>query len=624
MSATRYAYWWRVTAAVASACAIGSLAGPAFASASRPAGPAVPLTSGNISAPGVPIAIAVIPKTDSAAGTFWLASQPGGTESTSHATEINESTEAITDFTPPNGVLGIATDPTRGLAWVLSSSGGGGAGATQALTEIDQSNSHVTDISLTSITPHLEGLAVDPSSGKVFLVDFNGDIYEVSEASPTAPSSPLVTGPGAADAADGIAVDPSSAHLWVTSQGNNSASEYTEAGAPVGSAVSLGHEPATIAVDPTSGEVWTGNADSTASEFADSSPGTPLTVPIDGSAVSISVDSGSDQVWIATSGGTLDQVTEGSSAKVVASYTPTAGSMNGAAIDPATGQVWSINPTDGANGLNVFPLVPTAPAITSPNSTWFATNPSSTPQTFQFTSSGFPAATFAETGTLPKSVSLDETTGVLSGTPKSTGTFKISITAHNSLGTSPAQSFTLDVGTLPVFTSPAKFTFYTGSPAHTSVHATGVPAPVYSAALPLPAGLKLSAKGLFSGTPTKTVSKATEILLATNALGTGPQEISITVLKGVAAKITTATKATFTRAKKGSFTIKSSGTPAATLTLKSGKLPGGLSFKAGKSGTATISGTARKSDKKGTYKITIEATNGVGKPATQVLTITLK
>jgi DNA-binding beta-propeller fold protein YncE len=628
MSAIRHAPTRRVAAAAVTACAIASLAGPAFAASSAAAstvtpaistGPSVPMATGNFAAPGEPQSIAVIPKNGSTPGTFWIASAPGGVESASHATEVNESTEAITDFTPPNGVIGIATDPSRGLAWVLSSTSVNGG--SQALTEINQASATKTTVSLSSITPHLEGLAVDPSTGKVFVVDFNGDVYAVSETSPSAPSSPLVTGPGASAAVDGIAVDSSSGHIWVISQSNETASAFTQSGTSVGSAVHLGHQPAAIAVDPTANEVWVGSSDGVASEFSDASPGTPKTVSTGGSAVSISIDSGHAQVWIATSGGTLDQISEGSSPSRLASYTPTQGSIASAAIDPASGQVWSIVGTDGAQQDNVFPLVPSIPKITSGTSTWFATNPTN-PNSFQFASTGFPAPAWSETGTLPKGVQLNAATGLLTGKPASTGTVHLEVTAKNTLGTSKAQSFTLNVGSLPVWTTGKSFTFYTGRAAHTAVHATGKPAPSY-VGIELPAGLTLSATGEFSGKPTKTVSKATAVLVADNVVGQTPLEVTITVLKGVAAKITSAGKVSFKLGKKASFTIKATGAPAPTLALKSGKLPAGLSFKSGKSGTATITGTVRKSDKKGKYRVTIDASNGVGKAATQVITITI-
>jgi hypothetical protein len=627
---------WRAATVLAVVCAVGGLAGPALAtpSAATPsAGPVqangfireIPQTAGDLAVTGVPVAIGVIPQTHTTDGAFWVVSSPGNSESTSNVAEINESTSAIKNFTPPNGVIGVATDPTLGLAWILSSSGGGGPDAAQALTKINETAGTATTLSLSGITPHLEGIAVDPATSTVLAVDYNGDVYALSETGTlTAPSSPLVTGPGATDAADGIAVDPSSGHIWVTSQGNDSVSAYAQNGSAVGRAVALGQDPTgAIAVDSSSGTVWVGTSNSAVSEFSDASPGTPKTVTVSGVPASLSIASGAGQVWVADNDGMLDQIAEGPTPSVAATYNPASGaSLSGAAVDPATGEVWSAVENDGASGDNVFPLVPSAPAITSASSVWFATNPPSTP-TFQITSSGFPAPTFAESGKLPSGVTLNTKTGVLSGTPAAIGTYAISLTAHNSLGTSASQAFTLHVGSYPVFTTPSSFTFYTGLSVHLQIHANGVPAPSYGKAIPLPSGLTLSSSGLLSGTPAKATPKGTYYFLAFNTLGTVPQVVTITVLTGHAAKITSAAKATFKPGKKGTFTIKSTGTPTPSLSVSSGKLPKGLTFKAGRRGTATIVGTAARSDKKGSYKITIKASNGVGKAATQVLTITI-
>jgi hypothetical protein len=621
---------WRAATVLAVVCGVGGLAGPALATPSASPVQAsgsireIPQTAGDLAVTGVPVAIGVIPQTHTTDGTFWVVSSPGNSETTSNVAEINESTSAIKNFTPPNGVIGVATDPTLDLAWVLSSSGGGGD-SEQALTKINETAGTATTLSLSGITPHLEAIAVDPSTDKVFVVDYYGDVYAISETGTlTAPSSPLVTGPGAADAADGIAVDPSSGHIWVTSQGNDSVSAFTQSGAAAGSAVALGQDPTgAIAVDSGSGTVWIGTSNSAVSEFSDASPGTPKTVMVSGVPVSVSIDSPNGQVWVADAAGLLDQIAEGADPAVAATYTPASGaSLSGAAVDPATGQVWSTVENDGASGNNVFPLVPSAPAITSASSVWFGTNPPSTPS-FQVTSSGFPAPTFAETGKLPKGVTLNSKTGVLSGTPAATGTYAISLTAHNSLGTSAPQAFTLHVGSYPVFTTPSSFTFYTGLSVHLQIHANGVPTPSYGKAIPLPSGITLSPSGLLSGTPAKATPKSTYYFLAFNALGTVPQVVTITVLTGHAAKITSAAKVTFKPGKKSTFTVKSTGSPTPALSVSSGKLPKGLTFKAGRRGTATIAGTAAKSDKKGSYKITIKASNGVGKAATQVLTITI-
>ena len=70
------------------------------------------------------------------------------------------------------------------------------------------------------------------------------------------------------------------------------------------------------------------------------------------------------------------------------------------------------NPGDGT-----FPA-DQAPAITSASSDTFTTNAF---DTFTVMATGFPPPTFSETGTLPDGVTLDATSGVLSGTPTERG-----------------------------------------------------------------------------------------------------------------------------------------------------------------------------------------------------------
>src|SRR5713226_6066949 len=81
------------------------------------------------------------------------------------------------------------------------------------------------------------------------------------------------------------------------------------------------------------------------------------------------------------------------------------------------------------------------PAITSANSTTFTAG---TPGTFTVTATGFPAPTFSETGPLPTGVTLNSTSGVLSGTPGTGtgGTYPITVKASNGVGTAATQSFT--------------------------------------------------------------------------------------------------------------------------------------------------------------------------------------
>ena len=73
--------------------------------------------------------------------------------------------------------------------------------------------------------------------------------------------------------------------------------------------------------------------------------------------------------------------------------------------------------------------------------------------------------------------------------------------------------------------------------------------------------------------------------------------------------------------KANTFTVTTTGAPAPALSL-SGALPPGLVFTAHTDGTATISGTV-PADARGTYAVTVTATNGVGSPAVQNLVLSL-
>ena len=83
-----------------------------------------------------------------------------------------------------------------------------------------------------------------------------------------------------------------------------------------------------------------------------------------------------------------------------------------------------------------------AATITSANNTAFTLD---TANSFTVTATGFPAPSFSESGTLPTGVTFVAASGVLSGTPSVSGSFPITITAHNGVSTDAVQSFTLTV-----------------------------------------------------------------------------------------------------------------------------------------------------------------------------------
>jgi type II secretory pathway pseudopilin PulG len=83
-----------------------------------------------------------------------------------------------------------------------------------------------------------------------------------------------------------------------------------------------------------------------------------------------------------------------------------------------------------------------APAITSANSTTFTNGLAGT---FTVTATGFPTPTLSESGSLPKGVTFNAATGVLSGTPAKAGTYVITFTASNGVDPTSTQTFTLTV-----------------------------------------------------------------------------------------------------------------------------------------------------------------------------------
>jgi hypothetical protein len=89
--------------------------------------------------------------------------------------------------------------------------------------------------------------------------------------------------------------------------------------------------------------------------------------------------------------------------------------------------------------------VQVAPAITSTNAATFAAGLT---ESFQVVATGNPAVTYSITsGSLPSGVTLDPTTGALSGKAAmgSAGAYPVTISASNGVGTAATQAFTLTV-----------------------------------------------------------------------------------------------------------------------------------------------------------------------------------
>ena len=233
------------------------------------------------------------------------------------------------------------------------------------------------------------------------------------------------------------------------------------------------------------------------------------------------------------------------------------------------------------------------------------------PFSFPVTTTGYPAPTLTRTGALPRGVTFTPGTGgkaVLAGTPTATGTYPLTFTATNSVGTA-TQAFTLVVARVPVVTSSATATATVGAAFAKGITSSGSPIPVATVS-GLPAGLTFAANkvggGIISGTPAAGSGGVYSVTVTvTNVAGTGTQKLTLTVRQAPA--FTSAASASATLGIPFTFTVTTTGYPAATLSY-SGILPRGLRIVSSGNGAATLSGTVTSG--RGTYRLTISARNG--------------
>lgn len=181
----------------------------------------------------------------------------------------------------------------------------------------------------------------------------------------------------------------------------------------------------------------------------------------------------------------------------------------GVKFDPSTGTL-SGTPTEegvypitftaqngvGSNAVQSFTLTVDAPPLIT--STDEATFTEHAPSSFTVTAAGTPAPTITKWGNLPAGVHF--AAGALSGTPTEPGTFEITFTASNGIGSDSIQMFQLTVLGLRVTTSSLP-TVTPGVPYSQQLTAGGGVAPYEwkVSAHGLPKGLHLSSTGVLPG-----------------------------------------------------------------------------------------------------------------------------
>lgn len=276
------------------------------------------------------------------------------------------------------------------------------------------------------------------------------------------------------------------------------------------------------------------------------------------------------------------------------------------AIDTYT--VTATNSSGNATTTIRLSVVPLAPNITiSPSTYTFYKDIAITSITPR--NSGSPATSWAITPSLPAGLSLNQTTGSISGTPSAiSSSASYTVTATNTTGSSTA-SFTMSVTTsLPAPTisySPAEIIAEVNTAISTlSPTNTGGTATNWSISPALPTGLSISsANGRINGTPTGTAASASYTITASNSTGSSTTTITVVVNAAAVAAPNITYSATTLTANVGTaitaLTATNSGGSVTTWSI-SPTLPAGLSFNAA---NGTISGTPTASTASATYVV---------------------
>jgi large repetitive protein len=250
-----------------------------------------------------------------------------------------------------------------------------------------------------------------------------------------------------------------------------------------------------------------------------------------------------------------------------------------------------------------------------------------TPLSLVLSDSASNPVTYSATG-LPPVLSINPATGLITGTIADTAdeTSPYSVTVSAADGTTNAtasQSFSWDVPDAVSLINPGAQTSTVGTGVNLQIEGTDAEnLPLTYIATGLPPGLSInSTTGLISGTPTAHGPPSVTVT-ASDSIDSASVTFDWQVNSATQApSITSPSSTSFVVGSAGSFTVTTTGAPTPAIT-ESGKLPSGVTFTDNGNGTATIS--TPRTGTKGTYPITITASNGVSPNATQSFTLTVK
>jgi YVTN family beta-propeller protein len=474
------------------------------------------------------------------------------------------------------------------------------------------------------------------------------------------PATATISLPG--DKVAGVAVNPQTDTAYVTGFVSpvGTVSVVDLATSTVTATITVGDMPGAVAVNPVTGTVYVANRADRTISVIDGASGTvtgTIALPATGVPTALAVDTATGTVYAGISGAAPGvAVISGSTNSVIATITgQSAANVTGIAYDPATGALYAafgdypccsrVLVIDGAtNSVTTTVALPDYPQaiVADPATSAFYVSGSSSKVWAYSTATGALTGSFGalRVGSLADNpdthtvyAALEDsagyqaiglinspatafTSGVPAPGPGSIAVDQATDTLVDATAAGPDSTISVIPLQAPQITSRASATFTVGKPASFDFSATGTPALRISVTGKLPAGTWLRPIGELTGTPDPGSGGIYPVTIhaANGITPAAAQRFTLTVDQPPA--ITSASHATFTHGKHGSFTVRTAAFPTASVTERGG-LPPGLRFTAGKNGTATISGTPARSARGKTYVIWLTARNAVGPAATQ-------